>query len=469
MKLELEIGEDGILRTKQDEEGEDQTESMVIKGFAMNTAHAGNGWHFEHDAIAELNGKTAHFVRDHDTSITAVAGTVKFTEAERFDIEVEHQTLDPKTGESAKETRLESAAKPGFEAHLSSDFPAYEDVARSILSQQKAGKVPNVSVFIYASDWAYEESSDRFFLKGPYWVRHLGQVDVGAFSDEVGVGVYETEFTLQGECQLTGTDARFDATPRAPLGVTASVRVANLEELTHKFAIDNADKPELLAKFGARLGLDDTPHDENGEQSNTPTHLHDTEGCLQSQGEPPMKPDTEHPTTAHEEPLEADEGNVPEGATKQTATETPTVKADKAATLDEAALNERIEKRASELVKAEFERRERDAAAKALADRRTSIANAFPGVDVAVLEGMNSIAALDAYEASLSQAKGAALGRENRTHAAKDQPRPMELWESQADIDDWNAWHKAARAAALGEKAAAADRANNVGIYEAQA
>lgn len=159
--------------------------------------------------------------------------------------------------------------------------------------------------------------------------------------------------------------------------------------------------------------------------------------------------------------------SVEQGAKQATDNPAPAPAPVAKAEVDEAALNERIDARARELFEKELTRRDIEREAKALADRRTSIANSHPGVDVAVLEGMNSIAALDAYEQSLTAARGASLGRDGHTTKnSKPQVRPMELWDSKQDVDDWNTWHAHARKQALGPVAAAHDTANRVGIYE---
>lgn len=257
---------------------------MTISGFAINTAGPGNGLWFNHDQMAEVVGQKAHFVADHDTGIGAIAGTVEFTDVQRKRIFVDRVEPDEETLAKKGKRKAETATRLAFRADLADTFNGYEKVARNIIALREAKRVPNVSVFVYGSAITYESDTDRFFLEGPYSMRHLGQVDLGAFSDEVGVGVYDVQmegaeaqeakmapaymaaFAKDGSLyeglgdtrmmMASGSEGEYvDVGVSCSMGV--SVCLANQGDLVAKFIDEHGLDSPLVEKLGKRLGFDE--------------------------------------------------------------------------------------------------------------------------------------------------------------------------------------------------------------------
>lgn len=231
-------------------EEETLPESMTISGFAINTAGPGNGLWFNHKQMSEVVGQEAHFVVDHDLSIKSIAGTVRFDHAVRTPIQV------PTVKESDSPPVEEIATTLGFKANLSSMFNGYESVARNILALREQGRVPNVSVFVSGTEITYDEDTDRFFLEGPYQMRHLGQVDTGAFSDKVGVGVFEVQFSEQMNADTDLMTLGVPATLSHSGGVTpcaVQVCLSNQDDLIAKFAEEHGLDSPLLEKLGEAI------------------------------------------------------------------------------------------------------------------------------------------------------------------------------------------------------------------------
>lgn len=247
-----------------EDEGFQLPDKMTIRGFAINTSGPGNGLWFNHDQMAEVVGQEAHFVADHDTGIGAIAGTVKFSAADRKRIYVD------RVGKKARKT--EFATRLAFEAELNSKFNGFERVARNVIALRDADRVPNVSVFVSGSAITYDEDTDRFFLEGPYSMRHLGQVDVGAFSDDVGVGVYDVAFSANGNFSMA------DLSQVSDVPMSVSVCFENQGDLIAKFADEHGLDSPLFEELGKRLGLDESDLDTSDEEGEEEEVIHEGPG-----------------------------------------------------------------------------------------------------------------------------------------------------------------------------------------------
>lgn len=454
---------------------------MRISGYAINTGGPGNGLWFEHDQVASLTKqKPAHFVRNHDLGIEHIAGSVKFTEAKRHDIEVEEWETDPKTKERKKKPkpRYEKATLLGFEAELTDASPGYASVAASILALREQGRVPNVSVYIYGQALGYEEETDRFFLMGPYWIRHLGHVDTGAFSDDVGVGVYDVEMSRGGSARLAfGAEAMAAVDDALGIGTSpiemecgVSVCLANVSDLAAKFIAEHDLDSPLVERLGKLLGKDE-PEDvqltrtsatevvtvggtattstltvmTNGVDSGIrldetqaaytiPKLLSDVDSSESTLGETPMTSPLPKPA-APSAVTEATAAGAPAGNPPVVATS-----AAPQAPLDVAALLKQHE----DAIMARVRKEQEEAA---LAERRKVLANTY-GLDSAILAGM-SVAQLEHVETALSAAKASAnpLKRGARAGAAP-QKRPFEEFAN--DHKEWAEWLEAKRKETLG-------------------
>lgn len=244
--------------------------SMTLHGFAINTGGPGNGLWFNHEQMASVVGQKAHFVADHDSSIQSIAGTVEFDAAKRKKIKVPYKK-PKKNGKEFEEGHIEeSSTLLGFKAELSPMFNGYEKVARNVLALREMGRVPNVSVWVYGTSISFDKDTDRVFLDGPYTMRHLGQVDLGAFSDEVGVGVFDVDiknsldgfesptFALMGQSSVLLMNGE---TEGAPVGVPCSVSVMMAVRNSEKAMSDFVEKylesrPDVVERVGRALGYD---------------------------------------------------------------------------------------------------------------------------------------------------------------------------------------------------------------------
>lgn len=230
---------------------------MNASGGAISSAAeaAGHGIWFETKGILELVGEAERlripFVRNHDTEISASAGVIIKTTAEKGEVSL--PTYDGE-GKQVGTTKVPTALLR-FKAALSDDFPAYQEVAGSMLALQKNGAIPQVSVQVLGKGFSYERETRRFIYTGPYRLTHIGHVYAGALSPDSGVGVFEIK-AQPGEAM---TAAVGDEGP--VLACDTRVFIPNASEACLSFAEKYG--AGLAHELAVKLGLAESEDDED--------------------------------------------------------------------------------------------------------------------------------------------------------------------------------------------------------------
>lgn len=213
---------------------------MRIRGGSINTRYKGNGFIFDHDAMAEMAEQMpdSFFVKDHDRKIESVAGLITDTSVQREQVPAS-EIFEGNVG------GIENTTKISREAELTNDFPAYQEVAKSILLQQDNGLVPNTSIAFISSGIRLE--NDELVLEGPYRFVHDSLVDQGAQRPEQDVGIFEVEMTADTpsspQFTLDETGEETVMTLQAP---SAELHCMNMGEISDRFEAEHGISPQEL-------------------------------------------------------------------------------------------------------------------------------------------------------------------------------------------------------------------------------
>lgn len=220
---------------------------IKLSGGAFNSAFPGNGIFFRHDAIEEMAEEEmpgGQFVANHDRDISALAGTVTSVDPRRISVK-ERRYKETEDGKELDEEVAVEATHVRFDAHLSREYPAYEQVAESMLARARNGQIPNISIALWGN--GLEEEDGKLFLSPPYTYMHLGHVDHGAQKPNQGVGVDDIQAM---QLDLAADAPKVTATLEAEDGTSTEIEcraqpvIMNLRSLARDYDGDLSEHLE---------------------------------------------------------------------------------------------------------------------------------------------------------------------------------------------------------------------------------